>query len=59
MRTALLAAVMTLTQIALFVTAAPGRSVGERYLTAFPWDSVWEYPSRWRTLPSPPCSIGS
>jgi hypothetical protein len=41
MRIALLAAVITLTQIALFVNTAPGRSIGERYLTAFQWDSVW------------------
>ena len=41
MRTALLAAVITLGQVGLFLSAAPGRSLGERYLSGFQWDSVW------------------
>src|SRR5258708_18749229 len=41
MRTALLAAIITLGQLGLFIIAAPGRSIGERYLSAFQWDSLW------------------
>ena len=41
MRTALLAAVITFGQIGLFLSAAPGRDLGERYLSGFQWDSVW------------------
>ncbi len=41
MRIALLAAVITLSQIGFFLSAAPGRSLGERYVSGFQWDSVW------------------
>ena len=40
-RIALLAAVITLGQIGLFLTAAPARSLSERYVSGFEWDSVW------------------
>ena len=60
MRTALLAAVITLSQIALFVNAAPGRSLGERYFTAFQWDSVWyaDIARRGYVSTIPPVPIG-
>src|SRR5471032_3344550 len=41
MRTALLAAAITLGQVGLFLSVAPGRSLGERCLSGFQWDSVW------------------
>lgn len=41
MRTALLAAGITLGQIGFFLSAAPGHSLNARYLGGFQWDSVW------------------
>jgi hypothetical protein len=41
MRTALLAALITLGQIGFFLSAAPGPALRQRYFAGFKWDSVW------------------
>ena len=57
---ALVAALLTAGQIALFARAAPGDTLDARYLTAFQWDSVWyaDIALRGYVTTDPPVPIG-
>ena len=56
----MLSAVLTLGQIGLFMSVAPGRSLTERYLSAFQGDSVWyaDIALRGYVTTMPPVPIG-
>jgi hypothetical protein len=54
------AAMITLVQLALFLSAAQGRSWNERYQSAFQWDSVWyaDIARRGYVTTNPPVASG-